>query len=489
VTLAKGLTAACVLALVVGCQPAGKYAGRRAASSTAPAPEPDKPTTTAAPVPPDYAWIDPDPQNLDDDVPIVFVHAETSPDEWKKLPAFWNPPLPLPQSVAALLGLTPLTLGPLAAHEAGRPIKIKVPLGLDDPQPHLPAANPPTVLKWQLGRRLFFDKNYLHSRPGESCATCHDPEHGFTDLLPKHEDFNAPTLINCLYNDRQFWDGRAALLEEVVQRTLEDEREPDPPGKFRHVWGGVIQRLRANLRYRREFREAFGTEPTQDAVGRALATYLRTILVGNSLYDRARRVQAEKGAANLEAAHFEAVLDAASLKELERDKAAKADVAAELALGARLFFNRESGRSTNCIYCHGGGTFTDNGFHNLGVGIPSDRWESGRETGRFQSLPVGRKSARFIGAFKTPTLRALPRTGPYLHNGGMATLREVVAFHNEGGRQNLYLDDEMWADKSKNQVRHLGLNDAEIDALVLFLRALNGTEVDAVLKAPASASK
>jgi cytochrome c peroxidase len=479
--LEPGIALACAMLLTAGCQPAGRYSGPK---SPATQPEPAKSLLPGPqPLPPDLVWIDPDRLAPRGDLPLDFVHFGTDPEGWKRLPTFWNPPpLAVPGNVASLLGLSPLTTEVLTAGQP-RSVKIKVPLGLDDPRPHLPAFNPPTLAKWELGRRLFFDKSYLQAKTGESCAGCHNPERGFTDNLQGHGGWNTPTLLNCLYNPHQFWDGRATYLEEVVQRTIDDERETEA-GPFRHVWGGIVRRLRANVDYRLQFRRTFGTEPTQDAVARALATYLRTLLCGDSLYDRARRLQTEQKAAELEPAHFEALLDETALKGLGREKAKKAEVAAELHRGYRLFFNKESGRSTNCTVCHGGGNFTDNGFHNLGIGVPAGGWKSGEEKGRFATVPVGQKSAALIGAFKTPTLRALLRTGPYLHTGEMTTLQEVIGLHNEGGRLNPYLDEAMWADRQTLERRNLGLDAADVEALVLFLWALNGATPEKALYPP-----
>src|SRR5206468_4222778 len=104
-------------------------------------------------------------------------------------------------------------------------IKIKVPLGLPDPTAYVPASNPLTRGKWQLGRRLFFDETILTGKGGKSCATCHVPGLGYTDRtnIVSTDGFNAPTLINVVYNSYQFWDGRVTYLEEVVQARLEDE--------------------------------------------------------------------------------------------------------------------------------------------------------------------------------------------------------------------------------------------------------------------------
>ena len=376
-------------------------------------------------------------------------------------------------------------------------IKIKVPLGLDDPRSYIPAGNPLTFGKWKLGQRLFFDDSWLEAKAGTSCATCHQPNHGFADREHTHRDgFNTPTLINCVFNSSQFWDGRASQLEEVIQRTLEDERASDPPKPFRHTWSGVIPRLKNKPIYHEQFNEVFGTPPgekdgkeraniTQDTVGRALATYLRTILAGASIHDRALRERTRKHSPTLKAEHYEAVLDDAALKELEQEKEKKADVAAKLMRGYLLFANLDERRPLmNCVDCHSGRNFTDKEFHNLGVG-PTSR--PGQEGGRFAQVPVGQKNRYLIDAYKTPTLRNLPRTGPYFHDGKTSSLREVVEFYNMRARRNEYLDRKLLGEGGRT--RQLGLNTADIDALVLFLNALGGGEVDSVIKTPPSSGK
>src|SRR5262249_40467220 len=153
----------------------------------------------------------------------------------------------------------------------------------------------PTLEKWLLGRRLFFDRELLRS--GGGCTLCHQPDQAFTtlaDVKLEQPRMRTLSLVNCVYNKQQFWDGRADALEQVLQRDLQDEQLPQgrltgaQSPQVRHVWGGVVQRLVGDPDYVERFRDAFGIEkPTQDAVAKALATYLRTILSGNSLYDRA----------------------------------------------------------------------------------------------------------------------------------------------------------------------------------------------------------
>ena len=324
---------------------------------------PSKPATPApTPPEPDSVGWPSLPMMAPPDVPLEFV-AET------KLPKFWNPPPTAEEkaAVAAALSLFPGAVSPLAAIKDV--VRIRVPAGLDDPRSFLPSDsddNPPTLNKWRLGRDLFYDKTWLADGGDASCASCHKPPAGFADAAKVHGDFNTPTLVNCVYNHRQFWDGRVQSLEEVVQRTVADENAPADTQPFRHVWSGVVRRLRANGDYRNRFTQVFGDEPTEDAVGKALATYLRTLLVAGSVHDGA--VQ-NAGGAELKAEHYEKALDdAAALKRLGVDKAPKAEVAKKIYRGYRLFNDLEE-RKTGCILCHGGPEFTDGKFHNIGVGF------------------------------------------------------------------------------------------------------------------------
>jgi cytochrome c peroxidase len=451
-----------VIILSVGCQPAVHY------DKPEPTPAPTKPTVeTPKAVEHDIVWMNPRPQEIQPDAPIEFVH-ETDGPEWAKLTKLWNPPLTEKESAAARAAAA-LTLPPGAAAMLAEPravVKVKVAAGLDDPRPFIPASNPPTLHKWELGRRLFYDKKWL-TDGGESCATCHDSHTGFADNARDHYGLNTPTLVNCVYNGRQFWDGRAGVLEEVVQRTMDDETAPAKGTAFRHVWSGAVGRLRARrFEYEHRFLSAFGTLPTQDAVGKALATYMRTLLAGDSVHDRALAAQVADHSPELKAEHYEKALDAAAWKDLKIDEKDKTDAARKIYRGYRLFHDLEE-RKTGCIHCHGGREFTDGRFHNLGVGF--NKFDPGEEPGRFASLPVGEKEGRLIGAYKTPTLRGLSRTAPYFHDGSAATLEEAVQFHTDGGQRNEYLDPEL-------QKRDLPA--LEREALILFLRALNGKDVD-----------
>ena len=302
------------------------------------------------------------------------------------------------------------------------PIRLALPLGLDLYMP-VPEDNPLTAEKIALGRRLFFDP--LLSRDYTlSCGSCHDPRRAFTDGLPvavgiqgRHGTRNAPTLVNRAYGKAQFWDGRAASLEEQALQPIEN------PDEFDMTIEEVLVRLKAQGDYPSLFLSAFGGEVNAEDLGRALATYVRTIFSGEAPIDR----------------YMSGEREALSEKQLQ---------------GLRLFRGK-----ANCTACHLGPTFTDEQFHNTGVA-----WREGKLTdpGRFK---VTRKQED-RGKFKTPTLRDVFRTAPYMHDGSFATLTEVVEFYNEGGRANPTLDTEL---------RTLHLEPEEKASLLAFLETLSGT--------------
>jgi cytochrome c peroxidase len=513
----RGPACACALAagllLSAGCQPAGQYGSvtrprdTSVESSVPVKPEPPPSKETPKPPRPELAWEEPVPSLAEPAVPIVFV--DTADAEWKNLKQFWTytDPLEGKQSKAASLAISPLGAGPLiAAGPAilagrvlqadldGRTVKIKVPLGLE--KPTTPLWNPPTVGKWELGKRLFFDdKHVLPAGPlvvEQSCAKCHIPEKGFTSGRPPgFGALTTPTLINTVYNRYQFWDGRATALEEVVELKAGGEREPaNADSDPRHSWGGIAERLRARPEYVARFRQVFGTPPTQDAVAKALATYVRTILSGDSLHDKAESIRDKRGDKTLkDADYLQALKDTPEdeVKLLWEDPAKKEEPGK---LSEKLFNGHKVFRDAGCYKCHSNLNFTDDSFHNLGVGFAD------LQRGRFAALPIGEKDVRMIGAFKTPTLRALPRTAPYLHNG-----REFDALHGDKYKEELFkvvvlhvkvspsqldgnphLDPLLRDDKDPSKPRDLKLKEDQIRDVVSFLIALDGAPDPVVAK-------
>jgi cytochrome c peroxidase len=279
------------------------------------------------------------------------------------------------------------------------------PLGLDAYMP-VPENNPLTLEKIELGRKLFFDTR-LSRTEAVSCSSCHEVKKAFTDgrtvsegVFGRRGTRNAPTVINRGYGTAQFWDGRAATLEQQVLKPIQDPNEMDM----------TLEEVSARV----------GLTP--DEISGALASYLRTVRSGNSPFDRYMHG------------------DAAALTEQQRR-------------GLNVF--RVKG---NCNACHVGPNFTDERFHNTGIS-----WQDGRfaDEGRF--AVTGRPEDR--GAFKTPTLREIARTAPYMHDGSLATLEDVVEFYDKGGNRNPNLDSE---------IEPLRLTPEEKQALVAFLHALSG---------------
>jgi cytochrome c peroxidase len=286
----------------------------------------------------------------------------------------------------------------------------------------VPANNALSGNKIALGRRLFFDRR-LSRDQSLSCAGCHNPARGFTDgkivsegVFHRRGTRNVPTLINRGYGAAFFWDGRISSLEEQVLQPIQNPVEMDM------TVGEVVARLQHDRRYRTEFRQAFGGEVKRDDLARALSSYVRTILSGDSPYDR----------------YVNSDLNALSAKAVK---------------GLHIF--RGKG---NCINCHVGPNLTDERFHNTGVA-----WRDGKLTDPGRFVVTGKDQDR--GAFKPPTLREVSRTAPYMHDGSLKTLEEVVEYYDRGGNRNPYLDADL---------RLLHLTPAEKKALIAFLQSLNG---------------
>lgn len=446
-----------------------------------------------------------------DELPIVFVTGTPQTPEWAKLPAFWNED-------------SEKTFDPKTGKEITRKVvKIKVPLGLQAPPP-VPVENPMTAGKWALGKQLFFDP-VLSADGSMSCASCHDPKTGYTTptrvstgIKGQLGGMNGPTVLNSAYNAFQFWDGRAATLEDQAQGPVANPVEMMAGDG--DAWHEAVKRLRRSGSYNQRFREVFGHEPTRDAVAKALAAYERTVLSGNSVHDRAdaamrKRVNDEEGTKyEIQAKDYEAVLkdavakkDRPALEALGLDPAKDGDKLAAVAKSineGRLLFHGKA----RCNGCHVGNNFTDGQFHNLGVGAEKDGKLPPGLLGRFGPVPTGHKNPDHIGAFKTPGLRGLLSTAPYMHDGSEDTLEKVVELYDRGGNVNEFLDVRMRDGEAERayllakekgepykgpEVRLFGkdqkpivplklnLTPAEKKDLVLFMRALQGDPVDPVV--------
>lgn len=289
-----------------------------------------------------------------------------------------------------------------------------IPLGLDLYMP-VPEDNPITAEKIELGRRLFNDRRL--SRDGTvACASCHHPDHAFATphaispgVFGRRGTRHAPALVNRGWGRSFSWDGRVATLEEQVLKPIEDPNEMDLSIAEASARVGV----------------------TREDMSRAMATYIRSIMSGNTPYDR----------------------------YIDGDRTA---LSADAQAGLKLF--RGKG---NCTACHVGPTFTDERFHNTGIAWGRSPGEPGatesfRDEGR--AGVTGRAGDR--GAFKTPTLREIEHSAPYMHDGSLVSLDQVIDYYDRGGNRHALLDQEL---------RPIGLTASEKHALVAFLRSLSGT--------------
>jgi cytochrome c peroxidase len=314
--------------------------------------------------------------------------------------------------LALSLLLATLALGGTAsAAEPG----IKVPAGLK-PVP-IPKDNPHTAAKVELGKQLFFDPRLSRDNT-ISCASCHDPKHGWsnnaqfaTGVRGQIGGRSSPTIINSAFQILQFWDGRAELLEGQALGPMANPIEMDM------TLDEVVDRLNKIEGYRKQFQTVFGANANEKNIAKAIAAFERTILSGDAPYDRYKA--GDKSALSPAAEH-----------------------------GFKLFFGK-----AHCSACHTGPNFTDGAFHNIGVGMEKDDPDLGRYV---HSKMVGDK-----GSFKTPTLREIARTAPYMHDGRFKTLADVVNYYNQGGHANPQLDEEIYK---------LNLTPEESADLVKFLQ-------------------
>lgn len=322
----------------------------------------------------------------------------------------------------ALCSVCLLPAALIAPSASAQEVATEPPAGLDLYTPR-PASAIATADAIALGRILFFDPLLSRDR-SVSCATCHRPDLAFTDglVVPlgvagRAGHRNVPTLINRAWGRSFFRDGRALSLEEQVLEPIRSPAEMDMP------LPEALARLERSPRHARAFRSIFGRAPVETDLARVLAAYVRSIRAGDSPFDR------------LTAG------DRTALTPLQRE-------------GLELFQGR-----ARCDRCHLGALFSDEEFHNTGVA-----WRDGApaDSGRF----VVTRRAQDIGAFRTPTLREIARTAPYMHDGSIATLEEVLEFYDRGGNANPLLDPRM---------RPLHLSDAEKRALLAFLHALSGS--------------
>jgi cytochrome c peroxidase len=375
--------------------------------------------------------------------------------------------------VALLLLAALVLLGqrPASRADVGTPATRRVlspPLGL--PVVPVPADNPVTPAKVELGRKLFFDRRLSHNGT-MSCAMCHIPEQGFTNTelaRPVGAEGrslrrNSPTLLNVAYATALFHDGRETTLETQVVGPLVERAEMANPSI-----GHVLATIRSLPDYEGLFERAFGSGPSVDRLGQALASYERTLLSGGSPFDRWRY------------AGESSALSAAAIQ------------------GFALFTGR-----AGCAACHSVGArhalFTDHAFHDTGIGsyTATARASAGApvrvELAPGITVPVARALVDSVSEpepvdlgrhevtlapadlwkFRTPTLRNVALTAPYMHDGSLRTLADVVRYYDRGGHRHPGIDP---------RIRPLGLSEEEVGALVAFLESLTGDNVATLIE-------
>lgn len=367
-----------------------------------------------------------------------------------------------PELTAGIPGIGDLTVEQIQAwldnpanHET---LQVELPLGLSAGIDQVKGLdkNPLTRAKIELGRQLYFDPRLSLASEiasGISCAACHKPEHGYAaetqfgvGIRALTGNRNSPTAYNRILSDVQFWDGRAGTLEEQAKGPIAN------PIEMGNTHEACIGSLEAIPGYKMQFAKIFADEGlTIDTVAKAIASFERAIVTGTSPFDYHEQLRAY------------ADVDLEELKADDPDtyalyEQAKADADAHpmsdsAKRGRDLFF----GQKANCTACHVGPNLSDEKYHNLGVGMDAPTPDVGRY--------VVTKVDADKGAFKTPTIRNVELTAPYMHDGSQKTLEEVVEWYDKGGHPNPTLDKD---------IRKLDLTAEEKADLVAFMKACTG---------------
>jgi cytochrome c peroxidase len=460
--LFRGLAACLLMVAIAGCQPAQKKtpdaetpaeAGKSAEASkpaeaapteeakpaeTEPAPAPAT-TDTPAPAPPEEKPAEEKPES-----------EKTAADE---KPA--KVMLGTAELFAGIPGEGKLTTEQIQAwlddpqnHE---PLDFELPLGMSAGRLQVKGVdkNPLTRAKIELGRQLYFDPR-LSSDFSISCAGCHDPDEGFA----KHTQFgvgiksqtggrNSPISYNRILSDAQFWDGRAGSLEEQAVGPIAN------PIEMGNTHDACVTCLDGIPGYNMQFKKIFGKLDIE-TVGQALASFERAVVTGPSPYDYYEvlrpfeRLDKEDIDADpeLKAKYEKALADAEAHPMSESAKR-----------GRELYFTDKA----NCSACHVGPNLTDEKYHNIGVGMDKEKPDIGREEVT--------KDPKDHGAFKTPTVRNVAHSGPYMHDGSQKTLAEVVEWYAKGGHANPSLSDK---------IKKLDLTDQDKADLVEFMMSCTG---------------
>lgn len=334
-------------------------------------------------------------------------------------------------------------------------LKVELPYGLNAAAGQVTGLdeNPMTRAKIELGRQLYFDPR-LSSDSTISCASCHHPDYGWAfesqfgiGVDGQEGGRNSPVSFNRILSGPQFWDGRAATLEDQAVGPIAN------PIEMANTHEVCVKTLSEIPGYKAQFEKIFDDGVNIDNVGKAIATFERTIVTGPAPYDYYEVVRS-----------FEKQFPADELEFLEEDdpelyakyaeaKKNAAGMSESARRGREIFFSEKG----NCTACHAGANFTDELYHNLGVGMDAET----PDLGRYEVT----KQEKDKGAFKTPTIRNIVQTAPYMHDGSQKTLEEVVEWYTKGGHPNPHLSDKM---------KKLNLTQQDKEDLVNFMKACTG---------------
>ncbi len=342
-----------------------------------------------------------------------------------------------------------------ANHEV---LKVSLPLGMNLGESQIKGLdkNPLTRAKIELGRQLYFDTR-MSADGTVSCASCHHPQEGFSRHTPTGVGItgqkggrNSPSSYNRILSDAQFWDGRAESLEAQAIGPIQN------PIEMGYTHEACVAAFTEIPGYAMQFEKVFpGEGLTIEGIGMALASFERSLVTGPSPYDY---YEAYKRFAELEAEDLAELKDDSpeTYEQYEQlQLAVQINPMSDSAVrGFDLFFSKRVG----CSACHVGANLSDEQYHNLGIGMSAEK----PDLGRYEQTKVEKDK----GAFKTPTVRNVALSAPYMHDGSLATLEEVVEHYNKGGDKNKWLSDK---------IVPLKLTAQEKLDLVEFMRACTGS--------------
>ena len=337
-------------------------------------------------------------------------------------------------------------------------LEIQLPLGLSLGQSQMKGLdkNPLTRAKVELGRQLYFDTR-LSADNTVSCASCHHPQEGFSrhtmtgnGIGAQKGNRNSPVSYNRILSDRQFWDGRADSLEAQAIGPIQN------PIEMGNTHDACVSSLKTIPGYAMQFEKIFpGKGLTIETVGMAIASFERVLVTGPSQYDYRESYKRFADLEKEDLADLKADSPAVYAEYESSKNALEAFPMSESAIrGQELFFSKKVG----CSNCHVGANLADEQYHNLGVGMSAKE----PDLGRYAETKVEKDK----GAFKTPTIRNVALSAPYMHDGSLSTLEEVVEHYNKGGIRNQWLSDKMTP---------LKLTPQESVDLVEFMRACTGS--------------